>query len=141
MYTRYRTWGFSGQPLSWAEDCVGILYVDIHEQIIWAIFECTKVHHTFAMFRLQRVFFRQVQHLETHFTKQTKLFPFIQNWQIIKEPSVTSRSLMYYAVVAYAVVDAVFASPGVVLVVTHPGSFPLERRTWDGCLALGSCDC
>ena len=33
--------------------------IDIHKQIIWAIFECTKLH-TVATFWLCRVFFRQI---------------------------------------------------------------------------------
>lgn len=44
--------GFSnldlGQPGSRAEDCAGVVYVDIREQIIWTIFECTKLHRTFC---------------------------------------------------------------------------------------------
>ena len=36
-----------GQPVSWAEDCTGMLCADICERIIWAIFEYTKLHQHF----------------------------------------------------------------------------------------------
>ena len=35
------------QPVSWAEDCTGMLCVDICERIIWAIFEYTKLYQHF----------------------------------------------------------------------------------------------
>ena len=54
------------QPVSWAKDCVGIY---ICKRKIWTIFECTNF---IAKFWPWRVFFRQIQHLKTHFTKQTK---------------------------------------------------------------------
>ena len=36
------------KPGSQAEDCMGMLGVDVREWIIWAIFKCTKLHYTFC---------------------------------------------------------------------------------------------
>ena len=54
------------QPVCQTEDCRGIVCVDICGRIIWAIFECKKLHHTFATFQLRRIFFRQIQFFETY---------------------------------------------------------------------------
>ena len=53
----------------------------------------------FATFRPQRVFFRQIRHLETHSTQNrqnldTYCFLIYKTGRLIKEPSVTSQSLM-----------------------------------------------
>ena len=111
--------------------CRYVKHMHIHEGIIWLIFECKKLLHTFCnvltLSGLLQVIEDWKHALQNRQSIDTHCFFKYKFSRLIKGPSVTNNSLWHlYAVVAYAIADAVFHHRALCVGVTHPRSFHLE---------------
>ena len=103
-----------------------------HAIIIWLIFECKKkLLHTFCNVLTLSGLLQAIQDwrhaLQSRQSIDTHCFFKYKFSRLIKGPSITNNSLWHlYAVVAYAIVDAVFHHRASCFGVTHPSSFHLE---------------